>query len=108
MDTQTIDLVTKYHNENRLDLILTLCDALKSQRDRAEAKVDALTHINAKLAASFANITEPATGRKITDKVDKPAVEAARSAASGAQGTQKPAQKPPSSKSGFDTSTLEF
>lgn len=62
------NLIRQYFDAGEVDNIITLCTVMKEQRDRAEYKLQVFTHMNAKLKESFSNITEPATGRKVTER----------------------------------------
>jgi uncharacterized coiled-coil protein SlyX len=98
------NLIREYAEAGQIDNIVNLCESMKSQRDRAERMVEHLTHMTAKLRESFANITEPATGRKVTDPVPAPATRASK----GAGSRPKSQPQPPKTKPGLDTSDFTF
>ena len=100
------DLIREYHQEGKIDLLVSLCVAMKDQRDRAERKIDVLTHTIAKLNESFRAITEPATGRRLTEPTSDRADRAAGPGASGKGSPRKPAPKP--APPGVDTSDFQF
>jgi uncharacterized coiled-coil protein SlyX len=100
------NLIREYAEAGQIDNIVNLCESMKSQRDRAERMVEHLTHMTAKLRESFANITEPATGRKVTDPVPAPATRASKGAPAPAKSRQP--KPPPKSKPGLDTSDFTF
>lgn len=103
-DTTFRTLIMDYFEKGEIQNIITLCEAFKDQRDRAEAKLTHLTHLNAKLAESFRNITEPATGRRVVDP--EPATVPKNTAPSGEK-LKRPSSAP-KPKAGFDTSDIEF
>jgi hypothetical protein len=55
-----------------IDAVVSLAESLRDQRDRAEMKVLAYLHEIKELATRFANITEPKTGRKLSDPKENP------------------------------------
>lgn len=64
------DLIRQYYAENSeagLNKLLTLFEVITSERDRAEQLSRAHLHTIKKLSESFAAITEPATGKKVSD-----------------------------------------
>lgn len=64
------DLIRKYYAENSeagLKKLITLFEVIISDRDRAELTSRAHLHTIKKLSESFAAITEPATGKKVSD-----------------------------------------
>lgn len=65
----TAELITKYFadRENGLQNLITLFEAITDQRDRAEANNRAHLHSIKKLSEAFSNITEPKTGKKLSD-----------------------------------------
>lgn len=97
--------ITNYFKDGRLDLILSLFETLKSQRDRAERNVDAYKHEIHVLATRFADITEPHTGKKLVES-SKPRT---GGAAAGPTPNAKPKPPaPPKSSSGVDVGGLTF
>lgn len=64
------DLIRQYYAENSetgLQKLITLFEVITSDRDRAEQTSRAHLHTIKKLSESFAAITEPATGKKVSD-----------------------------------------
>jgi hypothetical protein len=55
-----------------IEAVISLAESLRDQRDRAEMKVTAYLHEIKELATRFANITEPKTGRKLSDPKENP------------------------------------
>jgi hypothetical protein len=102
-------LIRDYAEAGRIDLIITLCEAMKDQRDRAERRIDILTHNIAKLNESFRNITEPATGKKLTepsaDRVGQKSEPRSGERKVTSPTNSRPAPKP---KPSIDTSDFQF
>ena len=59
-----LDLIRQYYSAGDLKRLETLFSALSDQRDRAEAKTLAYLHEIKLLAQRFAEVTEPASGRR--------------------------------------------
>lgn len=74
---QLATLIRDYMAANNASAIITLVESLKSARDRAEAKVDGYLHEIKLLSQRYAAITEPATGRTVTEggKTERQSVE---------------------------------
>lgn len=63
----TTDLIRRYHLEGNLTGLITLFEALTDQRDRAESQNRSYLHQIKLLSTKFAEITEPASGRRLTE-----------------------------------------
>lgn len=63
------ELIEQYFadQENGLQHLVTLFEAITSQRDHAEALVNGHLHTIKKLSEAFSNITEPKTGKKLSE-----------------------------------------
>ena len=61
-------LIRGYYADSNISAIISLAESLKDARDRAELKTQAYLHEIKELAQRFANITEPASGRKVSDR----------------------------------------
>lgn len=96
------DLIREYAEKGEIDNIISLCVAMKDQRDRAERKIDILTHMTQELNQRFRNIVEPATGRKVTDPAPAPSKVTTTRTKQGAQPQKK------DSKPTVDTSSFTF
>lgn len=62
------DLVRKHHENGDFESLLSLFNTLKDQRDRAEFQNTVYLHEIKRLAIAFANVTEPATGLRVSEQ----------------------------------------
>lgn len=67
MTDQLAQTIRTYITAGNIDAVISLADALKADRDRAELKVAAYLHEIKVLAQRFAAITEPATGHPVRE-----------------------------------------
>ncbi len=60
-------LIRQYVETQNTTALISLFESIKDSRDRAELQVRAHLHTIKKLSESYANITEPNTGRPIRE-----------------------------------------
>lgn len=102
-DSQLAQTIRNYVAAGNIDAIIGLADSLKSARDRAESKVEIYLHEIKVLAQRYSAITEPATGRPVSDRPDRPSNSSPR-AARQTDKPQKPDQKSAAPKNAEPTS----
>jgi hypothetical protein len=65
------ELVRRYFEEKNLTSLVTLFEALTEQRDRSELLTRSYLHQIKLLSEKFQAITEPKTGRPVTERVER-------------------------------------